>query len=620
MTLLVNDGHGNTNTCTATVTVTDNINPTVICKNATVNLDINGAGSITTNNVFQSGADNCGTVNQVSVLPNTFTCSNLGANTVTLTVNDGHGNTNTCTAVVMVVDNSVPTVICKNAMVNLDNNGAATITTADVFQSGADNCGTVNQVSVLPNTFTCNNLGANNALLTVNDGHGNTNTCTATVTVVDSEAPTVICKNATVNLDDSGMASINTTDVFQSGADNCGTVNQVSVLPNTFNCSNAATNTVTLTVNDGHGNTNTCNAIVTLIDNIPPKVTCKNATIYLNNNGIATVATADVFQSGTDNCTVNQVSVTPNVFNCRNVTANEVTLLVNDGHSNTNTCTATVTVIDNIAPTITCQNATVNLNSNGRVIITTADVLQSVTDNCGSIIPVTIVPDTFACRHLGPNQVTLTVMDDGGNQSTCTAIVTIADANQVCHFLPVELINFKAIAEKDAIQIIWETASERNNAGFQVERSENGRNFEKIAFVAGAGTSAEKYAYQLKDKEIRAGQTYFYRLQQMDYDGTSQYSDIVQATLSGGKMTLTVFPNPAPTNSVVQLQFYLPQASEVVLTLFDAQGKLIRTERHDLEADLQTLQMPVNDLPANAYFLKATANGESVYQQLIITR
>ena len=66
--------------------------------------------------------------------------------------------------------------------------------------------------------------------------------------------------------------------------------------------------------------------------------------------------------------------------------------------------------------------------------------------------------------------------------------------------LPVELINFKAIADKDAIQLHWATASEHNNAGFQIERSENGRDFEKIAFIAGAGTSAEKHNYQLEDK------------------------------------------------------------------------------------------------------------------------
>ena len=85
-------------------------------------------------------------------------------------------------------------------------------------------------------------------------------------------------------------------------------------------------------------------------------------------------------------------------------------------------------------------------------------------------------------------------------------------------------------------------------------------------------------------------------------------------------MTLSVSPNPAMTNSIIQLQLHLPQASEVVLALFDTQGRVIRTEKHDLEANLQTLEMTINDLPANAYFLKVTANGESVYQQLLITK
>ncbi len=620
VTLLVNDGHGNTNTCTATVTVVDNINPTVICKDATVNLDANGAGSITTTDVFQSGADNCGIVNQVSVLPNAFTCSNLGDNTVTLLVNDGHGNTNTCAATVTVVDNIAPTVVCKNVTINLDINGTGSITTADVFQSGADNCGTVNQVSVLPSTFNCSNLGANTVTLLVNDGHGNTNICTATVTVVDNINPTVICKDATVNLDINGAGSIITNDVFQSGIENCGTVNQVSVLPNTFTCNDLGTNIVTLTVNDGHGNTSTCTATVTVVDNEAPTVTCKDATVYIN-NGAASITIADVFQSAIDNCgTVNQVSVLPNTFTCSNVGTNNVTLKVNDGHGNASNCIATVTVADSVPPTIICKGATFILGTNGTVSISTADIIQSGTDNCGTVNPVSIYPNTFTCSNLGANQGTLTINDGHGNTSYCYLTIIINDDNSVCTLLPVELVTFKAIADKDAIQLLWETASERNNAGFQIERSENGREFEKIAFVAGAGTSAEKHTYQLEDKDIRAGQTYFYRLRQIDFDGNSQYSNIVQATLSGGKLTLLVSPNPAMTNSIIQLQIHLPQASEVVIALFDAQGRVVRSERHDLEADLQTLPIFTNDLPASTYFLKVTANGESVYQQLSITQ
>jgi len=74
---------------------------------------------------------------------------------------------------------------------------------------------------------------------------------TTTVTVVDNTPPSVVCKTATAVLNGTGNASITTADVFQSGADNCGTVNQVSVTPNTFTCANIEPTFVTLVVNDG---------------------------------------------------------------------------------------------------------------------------------------------------------------------------------------------------------------------------------------------------------------------------------------------------------------------------------------------------------------------------------
>ncbi|MCB9341330.1 MAG: HYR domain-containing protein [Lewinellaceae bacterium] len=428
VTLTVNDGNGNTNTCTATVTVQDNTQPTVVCKNHTVALDANGMASITTADVFQSGSDNCGTVNQQGVAPSSFTCANLGANTVTLTVNDGNGNTNTCTATVTVQDNTQPSVVCKPHTVALDANGMASISTADVFQSGSDNCGTVNQQGVAPSSFACANLGANTVTLTVNDGNGNTNTCTATVTVQDNTQPNVVCKNHTVALDANNTASITTANVFQSGSDNCGTVNQVSVLPNSFNCANIGANTVTLTVNDGNGNTNTCNATVTVQDNTPPTAICQNLTVQLNNSGGASVSKTQINNGSFDNCgTVNLVSATPSAFNCNNIGPNSVTLAINDGNGNTATCTATVTVQDNLPPTVTCKNATLNLGANGTVVLSPAQVFLSGTDNCGTVNPALVAPSLFNCAHVGTNTVNLIVNDGHGNTANCNATVTIVD-------------------------------------------------------------------------------------------------------------------------------------------------------------------------------------------------
>ncbi|MFM1769254.1 MAG: hypothetical protein RJA22_1783, partial [Verrucomicrobiota bacterium] len=187
------DVNGNTASCSFKVTVADSEPPTVICDSKTVYLDASGAASIVPADVYASGSDNCGTVTPVSVSPSSFTCANLGANTVTLTVQDASGNTATCNATVTVVDLMPPVVVCQPATLILDGSGQASLIPADVYASASDNCGTVSIVGVSPSSFTCANVGPNTVTLTVHDGHGNVGTCQATVTVVDNEAPVITC-------------------------------------------------------------------------------------------------------------------------------------------------------------------------------------------------------------------------------------------------------------------------------------------------------------------------------------------------------------------------------------------------------------------------------------------
>ena len=104
----------------------------------------------------------------------------------------------------------------------------------------------------------------------VDDGRGNTNSCSATVTVVDTTPPTVVCTNITRTLNSNDTSVVVAPgDVFNAVAssDNCGTVTPVSVNPNTFVCGGIYT--VTLVAADDHGNTNSCNATVTVVDNRP---------------------------------------------------------------------------------------------------------------------------------------------------------------------------------------------------------------------------------------------------------------------------------------------------------------------------------------------------------------
>ena len=123
-------------------TVVDNIAPTAVCQNITIALDAGGNASITASDVDNGSSDNCGTVS-LSASPTSFGCSNVGANTVTLTVTDANTNVSTCTATVTVVDNAAPVAICQNITVQLDGTGNVSITPADVDNGSNDNCGNV---------------------------------------------------------------------------------------------------------------------------------------------------------------------------------------------------------------------------------------------------------------------------------------------------------------------------------------------------------------------------------------------------------------------------------------------------------------------------------------------
>jgi hypothetical protein len=138
-------------------------------------------------------------------------------------------------------------------------------------------------------SFNCSNVGANQVTLTVTDLSGNTNACTAMVTVTDNVAPTLVCKNATLPV--TGTTALSPALVFNEGAsfDNCSSVNLVGVTPSSFTCSNTGANTVTLTVADNSGNTATCQATVTVQGPIVSAVTTPEDCGQLNGTMAITV-------------------------------------------------------------------------------------------------------------------------------------------------------------------------------------------------------------------------------------------------------------------------------------------------------------------------------------------
>ena len=169
--------------------------------------------------------------------------------------------------------------------------------------------------------------------------------------------------------------------------------------------------------------------------------------------------------------------------------------------------------------------------------------------------------------------ITVTTIDLLGGVNT-NPVILITGANP----LPVELSEFTAIAYKNVdAQLAWRTASEKNNDHFDVERSLNGTDFEKIGQMKGQGTTTSPTAYTLTDAGIGAkvNSAVYYRLQQVDADGTVSFSPVRTVVFSHSlPATFTIAPNPARENTAVDLRS-MPVGT-YQLSLFDATGRLLR--------------------------------------------
>jgi thrombospondin-like protein/HYR domain-containing protein/type IX secretion system substrate protein len=406
----------------------------------TLQLDSNGQAILNAADVDGGSSDNCGIAN-ISVSPENFTCADIGPNTVTLTVTDVNGNSASCTSTVIVEDNIAPTAVCQNITVQLDANGNASITAADVDGGSNDACG-IASTTIDVSSFNCSNVGANNVELTVTDTNGNTSSCTAVVTVEDNVAPTAVCQNITVQLDANGNATITAADVDGGSNDACG-IASTTIDVSSFDCSNVGANNVVLTVTDTNGNTSSCTAVVTVVDNIAPLVVCPadvNSETRLG-DCFALVYFPQPYTQ--DNCGIDSIVQTAGLPSGSQfpVGISTVEFTVTDVNGNVSSCSFTITVTDNEAPIAVCQDITIQLDSNGNASIVAADVDGGSTDNCG-VDTIAISTDTFDCSNVGDNNVTFTVTDVNGNTSTCTAIVTVEDITApvvACQNITVEL-------------------------------------------------------------------------------------------------------------------------------------------------------------------------------------
>ena len=177
---------------------------------------------------------------------------------------------------------------------------------------------------------------------------------------------------------------------------------------------------------------------------------------------------------------------------------------------------------------------------------------------------------------------------------------TKADASP----FPVELSLFNAVLVEDKVALNWRTETEINNYGFEIERTINiNNNWITLTFVGGNGNSNSPKFYDYSDFDINKAGKYYYRLKQIDNDGTFEYSNVitVQVTTPNNFYLGQNYPNPF--NPTTRIDFSLPERQMVSLRVYNTLGKLVSELVNDIrEPGSYSVTFDASKLPSGTYF------------------
>ncbi len=216
-----------------------------------------------------------------------------------------------------------------------------------------------------------------------------------------------------------------------------------------------------------------------------------------------------------------------------------------------------------------------------------------------------------AGNNPGINAITL------GSYGLATAGVTTVTCAS-CTTLPVEMRFFKGEVRQKKALLQWETATESNNRGFEIEKSTDGNEFFKIGWVDGQGNSTRAVDYSFEDKSLQANQICYYRLKQVDFDGRYDYTKIISLVLDNGGLTLHDFaPNPV-ANDFTYLKFDALTEGDAQITLFDASGKIAKEVTTSYIAGSNGIRLDLAGLAAGVYYAKIQAGTFVGYKSLAI--
>jgi len=213
-------------------------------------------------------------------------------------------------------------------------------------------------------------------------------------------------------------------------------------------------------------------------------------------------------------------------------------------------------------------------------------------------------------------------LTDGSSLSTKKELMAKIVEFFGLYIVPVEFISFNAEVDENKIKLLWETATEINNSGFVVERSADNKSFERIGFIEGKGTTSEKQEYTFVDAGISGKGKLYYRLKQVDHDGTETYSDVIEVDYAAIPRVFSLSQNyPNPFNPMTTIEFGLPKEVKVSLKVYDALGSEVETIVNEkMEPGYYKYQWNASSLASGVYFYRLTAGNFVSTKKLLLLK
>ena len=205
------------------------------------------------------------------------------------------------------------------------------------------------------------------------------------------------------------------------------------------------------------------------------------------------------------------------------------------------------------------------------------------------------------------------------NFNSFNRLFTLANASGGTNPLPEELVSFNAQKVNHTSELKWTTASEKNSDYFAVERSNDGVHFNEIGNVKSAGNSTTFINYLFTDNTPVNGKNY-YRLKQVDFDGTATYSSVKMINASAVSQ-VTFYPNPANSNSGITITTPENLSGHYTIRIFDLTGRVVAEQSGDA-SEMKTIPVTIeNTLATGCYLLQLSDSNNGIWQgQLLLNQ